>query len=90
MEFKVVEIPKGRATGETADIIQALQDNIGKAVEVPVYGRDPNTMRKNIRSAASNRGLLRQNAFRSRNSPDGSTLTVWLESKENVEAPASK
>jgi hypothetical protein len=60
--------------------------NIGKAIAVPLEGRDSNGFRKTLRSTISNRGLLKIYHYRTRVSDDQQTLVVWFEPKKGGDA----
>lgn len=81
MDFKIVDIPE-ESQNRTNPIIEAMIANVGKAISVPC--KNPNTLRKSVRMALSNRGLLEKYNFRSRISSDDKAVTVWLESKVAV------
>lgn len=83
MDFKVVEIPGAQPSGFTGQVVNVMQENIGKAIEVPFENREPNALRKMIRSTVANRGLLRKNFFRSKAAMERNVLIVWLEPKPN-------
>jgi hypothetical protein len=81
MDFKVVEIPDVNPVGILSPLIEAMKANVGKAIEIPTEDRNPNTVRKGLRSALVNRNLLKNYIFRSRVGTDEKSLIVWLEQK---------
>jgi hypothetical protein len=81
MEFKVVEVPNVHTNGAASELVTALVENVGKALELPYEDRDPNTIRKGIRSSLSIRGMLDKYHFRTRVFPERKVMTVWLEAK---------
>lgn len=83
MDFQVVDIPVGPTT-KTTPIIEAMIANVGKAINVPTPGKNSNTLRKSLRMALSNRGLLEKYNFRSRIASDDQSITLWLEEKTPV------
>lgn len=95
MTFTIVEIPKGAST-PLSPIVNALLENIGKAISIPCEGRDANSIRKTVRFSLSSKGLLKKYNFRTRIAEDGNSITVWLEEKtvtgptEQVTAEAQK
>ena len=78
MIFNVVEVPE-KHSGEVALVVNAMVENLGKALALPLENRDSNAYRKLIRAACMNRKLLMKNLFRSK--VDGENLVVWLEPK---------
>ena len=82
VEFSIVDIPRTSGGGSNSAILDALSDikNIGKAISIPLVGRNSNSVRKTIRSSAKNRGLLKENKFNTK--VDGETLVIWLTKKE--------
>ncbi len=90
MAFTVVDIPQGggRQTNNSP-IVQALLDNIGKAIVIPCGDGDANTMRKNIRQALNSRKVLREHIYKTKTDlTDGKNdLIAWL---EKIERPVSQ
>lgn len=87
MEFKIVEVPETPRT-DTSQLVDALITNVGKAIEVAIPGKDPNTFRKNLRSALSARNTLLKFVLGTKSSTmqieGGSTvqsMLVWLTPK---------
>lgn len=90
MDFKIVEIPTAQILPGAADpLLEALKANPGKAIEIPLGEKDPNTQRKTIRARLSNRGVLKTHFFRTRFSMESKSLIVWLEEKKPATAVAS-
>ena len=78
MEFKIVDVPITSPSIQSVPIVEALVSNVGKAVAYPIPpGMDSNTLRKMIRAALDNRGLLRTYKFHTRLSHKR-TLIMWL------------
>jgi hypothetical protein len=78
MDFKVVDIPEAPEYGVSAPIVAALIENLGKALELSLDGKDANSFRKTIRATLSNRGLLETYSYRTQVSRDKKTMIVWL------------
>lgn len=81
MNFKVVDIPQDLSTGASAPVIEALKENVGRALEVDIADKNANTVRKNLRSGLVARKILLAHNFHTKISTDGKTLTVWLSAK---------
>ena len=81
MNFTVVEIPSGTTT-PTSPVVQALMDNVGKAISLPVGTRDANNVRKSLRTALQNKGVLDTHTFHSKVDNANKTVIVWLAKRE--------
>lgn len=82
MEFNVVSIPREDTGKIWSPVIKSLTDNIGKAIEISVGEKDPNDVRKNVRSGLIARGLLATYRFNSKSDKERKTLTMWLTPKQ--------
>jgi len=86
MEFKVVDVPATSSENSSSAVIQAMQDNIGKAISIPLGMRDANNLRKTLRAAIVTRGLLKVYTYKTKISNDGKELMVWFELVPEVKA----
>lgn len=82
MSFKVVDIPE--VDSANTQLINALKDNMGKAIEIPLGGKDSNAYRKIIRAGLQSRRLLSTYSFHSRVSTDGLSLIIWIKAKTST------
>ena len=89
MTFSIVDIPAG-ATTSASPIVDALKSNIGKAISIPLEGKDSNAYRKTLRSSLVARGLLKTYLYRTRWIEAQDVLIVWLEVKPAKDVVAAK
>ena len=85
MTFSIVDIPAG-AANSSSPIVEALKANIGKAISIPLEGKDSNAYRKTLRSSLVARGLLKSHVYRTRWVEAQDVLIVWLEVKPAKES----
>ena len=85
MTFTVVDIPAGPSTA-SLPVVEALKANIGKAISIPLEGKDSNTYRKTLRSSLVARGILKTHVYRTRWIEAQDVLIVWLEEKPKKDA----
>lgn len=91
MKFEVVDVPNVTPVnqgGASGPIIEAMVANVGRAISIPLEGREANSFRKTLRSSIVNRKLLEKYHYRTRVSADKSTLVVWFEAKTEAEIAA--
>lgn len=77
MEFSVVDKPEDDGTSESAKIVIAMIDNLGKAISIPLGGQDSNNLRKKIRASLMRKPAMATHRFKTR--VVGDALLVWLD-----------